>query len=85
MLLQQLFLNVFRGHRSSQDTSNISGSITTSNQKLNQYNNQKPKIAKRVRGKKKKCYQAGKNAENAFHESSSQERLTVEATNFNFF
>lgn len=70
-------LNIFRSHRSSQDHfKHISGSIITNDQKLE---SQKSARAK------KKCYQAGKNAENVFHESSSQERLTAEATNFNFF
>lgn len=31
---------------------------------------------------KKKVTKQGKNAENVFYESSSQERLTVEATDF---
>lgn len=43
--------------------------------------NQKAKSAKA----KKKVIKQGKNAENVFYESSSQERLTVEATDFKEF
>lgn len=46
---------------------------------------QEQKLESQERKGKKKVTKQGKNAENVFYESSSQERLTVEATDFKEF
>lgn len=67
--------SVFTDKSTQDHFQQVSGSF------IMQDKNQKAKSAKA----KKKVIKQGKNAENVFYESSSQERLTVEATDFKEF